>query len=256
MKVYTFQIQDKDPECLTFGCLAETPFEARQKLNKAGYTQALILEARDLVGVELDEVVDLEVLANPFLGPDWLPIIDTLAPYIKRDGVGKSWSLDVATSPYNWGHNEPGGEVHFLQAMNEADGTLHLELGTSDLIRSGATKELHFLSFSGWNEPQDGLPIHFRAFEPGWNPRHALYVAFQAMTHVLNVTAHDIFMPQGVAFSAFIDSDQFDFGKWNGPFQLERTAFAYKGLHELSDTEPSQEIKDKVLARAFPKNET
>lgn len=212
MKVYSFQIQDKDPECLTFGCIANTFEEAMEKAEKVGYKSLLLMETRDLTGIELDEVVDLEVLANPFLGPEWLPIIDLLAPRIRRDGVGKMWGLNVATAPYNWGHNEPGGEVQFLQAINEADGSLHLEIGTSEISSTNNKEALDYLAFSGWDPPQSGLPLHYKVLEPGWNPRYALHVALQALATVLNVTAQDIFMLEGISSTFIRNNELFDSG--------------------------------------------
>lgn len=254
MKVFSFQVQDKDPECLTFGCIAENFDDAISKAEKAGYSSLLLMEARELSGLELDEVVDLEVLANPFLGPEWLPIIDLLSPRIRRDGVGQMWGLSIATAPYNWGHNEPGGEVQFLQAINEADGSLHLEIGTSEVTRSNNKDALDYLAFSNWNPPQSGLPLHFKVLEPGWNPRYALMVAFQALSTVLNVTAHDIFMLEGISSSFVKNNDLFDVGRWNGPFQIQGIGFALKGIHELSENEPDEETKARVLANAFPKD--
>lgn len=255
MKVYSFQVQDKDPECLTFGCVAECFEQAMLKVEKAGYSSVLLMEAGELSGFELDEVVDLDILANPFLGPEWLPIIDALAPRITRDGVGRRWGLNVVTAPYNWGYNEPGGEIEFLQAINEGDGSLHLELGTKDITTSGNQKALDYLAFSGWTEPKDGLPLHFKVLEPGWNLKYALQVALQAMTTVFNVTAQDIFKPEGLMIRGALDEDLFDWGVWNGPFDIQGWAFALKGFHELSLTEPDEETKARVRKRAFPRND-
>lgn len=251
MRVYSFQVQDKDPECLTFGCVAESFEEAISKVEKSGYHSVLLMESRELTGYELDEVNDLDILANPFLGPDWLPIIDALAPLISRDGVGYMWGLNVVTAPYSWGHNEPGGEVEFLQAINEADGTLHLELGTSGISQSGNKRALDYLAFSGWQAPQNGLPLHFRVLEPGWNPKYALQVALQALTTVFNVTSTDIFKPDGLSIAGKLNRYQFDVGRWNGPFQIDGHAFAIKGHHVLSENEPDEETKHRVLKKAF-----
>lgn len=254
-QVYSFQVQDNDPESLTFGCIAESLGEAKAKGKRAGYSELLLLEVRNLMGVELDEVNDAEVLANPFLGPDWLPLIEAIAPNLTAEGVGKFWTLTIATPPFTWGYHKEGvpeGKTHFLQAINEADGSLHLELGTFGLIQEDNRPALRYLEFSGWNPPEEDLPIHYRILEPGWNPRHALQVSLQAMVQVFGVTPQDIFMPTGSAAKSIIDDPRFDVGRWHGPFQLQHPAYALKGLHELSWDEPDEATKERILNQVFP----
>ena len=205
-------------------------------------------------GTPVVEVNDAEVLANPFLGPEWLPLIEAIAPNLKVDGVGRTWGLEICTAPYTWGYAKDGyggSGTQFLQAINEADGSLHLELGTYALIQSNDQAALKYLEFSGWNAPQEELPIHFRILEPGWNPRHALYVALQAMVHLFKVTSNDIFMPMGAAAKTIINDDRFDTGSWHGPFQLAKTAYALKGVHELFLNEPDQATKGRVMDTLF-----
>jgi hypothetical protein len=248
-QIYSFQVLDPDPECLTFGCVATSLDEAKQKANRAGYTNLILLEARNPVGVELDEVVELELLANPFVGPEWAPFVDILAPAIKVDGVGKFWVLTMAPPPYTFGVHGLPGDTDFIQAMNEADGSLHLELGTVDIVRANDQEKLDFLAFSGWNAPDDHLPLHHRIFEPGWNPRHVLYVALQAVVSVFGVTPHDLFMPGGAAIGPLRSDPRFDSGTWFGPLQLDSPAFALAGVHPaLSNVEPDEATKEAVFA--------
>lgn len=247
-QIYSFQVLDPDPECLTFGCVAESLDQAKHKANRAGYHNLILLEARDPIGVELDEVAELELLANPFLGPEWAPFVDLLAPAIKVDGVGKFWVLNMAPPPYTFGLHGMPGDTEFIQAMNEADGSLHLELGTVDIVRRDDQAKLEFLAFSGWNPPDEHFPLHYRIFEPGWNPRHVLYVALQAVVTVFGITSHDVFIPGGAAIGPLGNDPRFDSGKWYGPLLVDNGAVALAGRHPISHTEPSDDVKNAVFA--------
>lgn len=257
MNVYSFQVQDPDPECLTFGCLAESLDEAKAKAAKAGFTDVLLLEVRQPSGLELDEVAELEILANPFLGPEWAALVDVLAPSIRTEAVGKFWMIDIAGYPYTFGVHGLPGDTNFIQAMNEPDGSLHLEIGTKQLIDDNDTKALDFLRFAGWRAPERGIPLHHRVFEPGYNPRYVLYVALQAVVQVFAAKPTDLFMPRGAAMRSLADDERFSSGEWYGPLQLDRTTYALRGSHPaLSATEPSEAIKDSVfeLWRAETRN--
>lgn len=248
-QIYSFQVLDPDPECLTFGCLANSLEQAKRKGKAAGFSEMVLLEVRNPVGVEIDEVAELELLANPFVGPEWAPLVDVLAPHIKVDGVGKFWILDIASAPYTFGVQGLPGHTNFIQAMNEADGSLHLELGTVDIVRAGEQDKLDFLTFSGWLDPDDHIPLHYRIFEPGWNPRHVLYVALQALIAVFDVQPHDLFVPKGAAIGPLSADPRFDIGSWYGPLELTSQAVALAGVHPaLSQAEPSEEVKDAVFA--------
>lgn len=248
--VYSFQVQDPEPEVLTFGCIAYSLEDALELGEKAGHRELLLLEVRELTDEETDEFARAETLANPFLGAQWLPWIDAIAPALEDVEPGRSWTLDIAPAPYTWGVNGVG-DTFFIQGINEADGSHHLEIGTKDLVDADNIEALQFLDFAGWKRPEGSIPIHHRVFEPGWNPRHVLYVAFQTLSVVRGVTPNDMFQPRRGLRGLDFDEAIFDSGLFDGPFQLESRSYALKGLHPLADEICDDETAGVILRERF-----
>lgn len=198
-QVYFFSVQDPNPECLTFGCVATSLDAATLKASIAGFQDVLLLEVRDLRGSELSQVANEEIVENPFLGPVWLPLVDELAAAVRDLSPGQFFALNWLAREYGYDQNQSP----YIQGMQEADGSLHLELGSPQLIASLSDRSKKTMEFMGWNEPDDGIPNYFRIFEPGWNIRHVAYVALQTLVVAFGIDVTDIIVPGGHGMSKF-----------------------------------------------------
>lgn len=189
LNIYSFTIQDKDPECLTFGCTATSLEQAQAKARAAGYRELTLIDVREPTGVELSNVANLELISNPLLGEEWLPLVSALDSALSKMRVGSSWSMDFMAKAYNYDTSD----APYTQAIMEGDGSLHLEIGPTSLVESRSDNQQQLLKFLGWNAPMEQLPNYFRVFEPGWNPRHVAYVFLQTISLNFDITTSDLF---------------------------------------------------------------
>lgn len=198
-QVYYFSVQDPNPECLTFGCVATSLDAATLKASIAGFHDVLLLEVRDLRGTELSRVANEEILENPFLGPVWMPVVEELAAAVGDLKPGQFFILNFLARAFSYNQ----GASPYIQGMQEADGSLHLELGSPQLVASLDERGKQTMEFMGWNEPDRGIPNCFRIFEPGWNIRHVAYVALQTLVVAFGIDVTDIIVPGGHGMSKF-----------------------------------------------------
>ena len=189
IQIYSFTIQDKEPECLTFGCTASSLEEAQAKARKAGYREFLLMDVRDPSGVELSDVANLELISNPLLGNEWLPLVSALEAATANMPVGASWTMDFMGKAYGY----QTSDSPYTQAVVEGDGSLHLEIGPTEMVEGRSDDQKQLLSFLGWEAPRDGLPNYFRIFAPGWNPRHVANVFLQTVSLIFEIGTHDLF---------------------------------------------------------------
>lgn len=161
--LFTFQISDIDALSPTFSCVAESGEEAEKLVRSAGYRDFVLVE---VVPHRLDEEVrraQRELLANPLLGPNWRPFIDSLAESFQALKPGEFWTI-------SW-IGDSQDESPFCQALYESDGSLLVEIGPTDLLDSVITDKDGALRFLGWDLPgnHQQLPNYLRFFDPGWN---------------------------------------------------------------------------------------
>lgn len=199
VKVYSFTIQDNDPESLTFGCTATNLEEAQVKARQAGYREFLLMDVRDPRGVELSDVANLELISNPLLGNEWLPLVTALEAATADLPVGAHWSMDFMGKAYGY----QTSDSPYTQAMLEGDGSLHLEIGPTYMVEGRTEDQKQLLAFLGWEAPRDGLPNYFRIFEPGWNPRYVANVFLQTVSLIFEISTEDLFTFGGTSVKKF-----------------------------------------------------
>jgi hypothetical protein len=54
--LYSFAVQDKDAEALTFGCIAESLEHAKRQAARVGQREVFLLEVQPLEGAEIPRV--------------------------------------------------------------------------------------------------------------------------------------------------------------------------------------------------------
>lgn len=230
---YEFSVQDPVPEALTFACVATTLEAAKERARMAGFTEVLLLEVRPLRDEERNAFARQEIIENPFLGPEWLPLVEALADSVSELHVGDFWTLNVLHTLFQL----DASEAPYIQAMQEADGSLNAELGSPQLLASLDEHSLAMLELMGWTPPTDADPINYRRrFEPGWNIRHVAYIALQTLAVGFGIDTKALFIPEGAAANGFDKRGQLDrLSAVNGRMAAGE-AYGLKGLHVLSDT--------------------
>lgn len=173
LTIFRFRIDDPDPEVLVFGCVATSEAEAELIARLAGHSEFALMDATPLPVAQTQEAAFQRIKTNPFLGPRWLPLAEVMSTITQPLRPGKFWSVSTYTPEHQFDpHRSP-----FVQAMLEADGALHVEIGgtlTADL----RPHREQILTLLGWvdtstvsDDPDDlrKLPLPYRTFEPGWN---------------------------------------------------------------------------------------
>jgi hypothetical protein len=227
---YEFSVLDPEPEALTFACVATSLEEAQRKALKAGFASVLLLEVRALQNEELSAYARREIIENPFLGPAWLPLVEALADSVSELRVGQFWALNVMHPLYQMN----ASEAPYIQAMQEADGSLVAELGSPQLLETLDDHSLAMLELMGWQPPTDEDPINYRRiFEPGWNIRHVAYVALQTLVVGFGIDTRALFVPDGEAANGFDKPQRLDrLSQEDGRMGFGE-AYGLKGLHVL-----------------------
>ena len=187
--LYSFTVQDKDPEALTFGCIASSLDDARTLAARAGHREILLLEVRALEGAEIPEVGRRMAEENPLVGKDWLPLVDLMAKNLNLWKVGHTWILDI------FPHDDPlGSGSPYAQALLEPEGGLHVEMGPTRLLKKSAVDNEDLAKWLGWKKPLDsGLPNYFQTFEPGTSMEFIAGTVIQSLTALFGVTTKDGF---------------------------------------------------------------
>ncbi len=234
---YEFSVLDPDPEALTFACVAASLEEAEGKARKAGFSSVLLLEVRPLQNEELSAYARREIIENPFLGPAWLPLVEALADSVSELRVGQFWALNVMHPLYQM----DASEAPYIQAIQEADGSLVAELGSPQLLETLDGHALSMLELMGWEPPTIEDPINYRRiFEPGWNIRHVAYVALQTLVVGFGIDTRALFVPDGEAANGFDKPRRLDrLSQEDGRMGFGE-AYGLKGLHVLWSDSPEE----------------
>jgi hypothetical protein len=246
-QLYSFQIQDPNAMSITFACVARSGHEARQKVREAGYKDFLLMEVRDLTGLERTSQARADFDHNPLLGPEWRPFVEALVDSYQNLKPGEFWTL-------NWRRPRPADgsepEEPYIQALAESDGGLLLEIGPADYVNARVKDQAELLHFMGWETPPGDprLPNYLRWCEPGWNMWFVASFALQSLVLFMEVTPRDLFAVTGW------DAEKFD---PNG--RLERIAaklgdievgVAYRLQGQVDEEEPRSAKKATTVPKA------
>lgn len=201
-QVFTFYINDPDPESGIWGCIAETEQEAESRCRKEGYSDFFLAQVRDLEPEESPEFADFNLKLNPFLGPQWLPIVDVVEMLTSKLNKDTNWNIQTYGSRYDLDPNKSP----YIQAILSEDGGLHLELsGNIHNDPPLTNSQVEQLLFVGWTPPDveavgeiheeglPGIPNFYRIFEPGWNARMVAVFALESLTSILGILESDYF---------------------------------------------------------------
>ena len=248
--LYSFTVQDKDAEALTFGCLASSLDQAKGLAARAGHRETLLLEIRPLEGVEIPEVARLLASSNPLVGADWLPLVDFMAGNLRLTEVGHAWILDIVPHKNPLAQNSP-----YAQALLEPDGNIHVEIGPTQALSTYALDNEELADWLGWKRPLDaGLPNFFRAFPPGTSVEFIAGTVIQALTTLFGFSTHDGFSAHH-RFSQIkpvVGVERIDPGP---DVTLLQPAFGLAGLHRVSfasDCAESRDFGHVTLAEGSP----
>lgn len=227
--LYSFSVQDKDAEALTFGWVAASPDEAKSAALRAGHREVLLLEVRPLKGVEIPQVGRQKAASNPLVGKDWLPLVELMARNLHLKKVGDAWILDV------FSHDEPLAKGSpYAQGILEPDGSVHVEVGPTQSLRSFAPDNEDLAVFLGWERPLDtGLPNFFRTFSPGTSVEYVGATVIQALTSLFGFSTKDGFsLHHRLSQIHVVDGvEPLDPGP---DIVMTRPAFGLTGLHRVS----------------------
>ena len=92
--VFTFYTDDPDPESIMYGCTAATLEEAETLVRAAGYREFTLYEQRALSPDETTDAANERILGNPFLGPQWLPLVETIELLTRQSAYGQVLDSD------------------------------------------------------------------------------------------------------------------------------------------------------------------
>lgn len=198
MSVFRFRIDDPDADIILFGCVAASEAEAALTARAAGFRDFDLFDRVPLGPGETVEAATERIRSNPLLGPDWLRIVDVIAVVTRRLRPGAFWRMDTYAAAFGF---DPYASP-FVQAMMEADGALHVEIGgvpIADLEPLRAP----MLDLLGWNDLSSSdvtdarelrrLPLPHRVFEPGWNAASVAEAVLQTLVLGYGLTEADFF---------------------------------------------------------------
>lgn len=198
--VYRFYIDDVDPESIMFGCAAASLSDAEAQARAAGYREFTLFDQRPVEAEESHLAALARIDGHPFLGPEWAPLVAVIAQITQTLTVGRFWGLDTYAGVTGYDpYRSP-----FVQAMLEADGSLHVEVAGRDDLNSPTRPDQYAqLELLGWTAPADAdvaidaregrLPNSYRVFEPGWNAQGVAEAFLEALAMVFGITADDFF---------------------------------------------------------------
>lgn len=198
LHVFRFRIDDPDPEVILYGCVAATLAEAEISARAAGFREITLFDQTPIEPSETVSAATDRIRENPLLGPRWLRIADVIAVATQRLHTGEFWRMDTYAAAF--GHDPYRSP--FVQAMMEADGSLHVEVGgvpTQDLqaLRSRLLEMLGWIDLSTSHdddaESLRQLPLPHRIFEPGWNAAAVAEAVLQTLVLGYGITEADFF---------------------------------------------------------------
>lgn len=194
--VYTFYINDPDPESGIFGCVAQSEEMAEKLARKMGYKDFFLANTRELESHESISFIDRSIRGNPFVGEQWLGVIKAIEVLIDERTFSRrnpTWTMQTYGHHYNLSpHTSP-----YVQAILEADGALHVELSGNIICDPPLTEsQMEQLEWVGWTRPSDDepqLPNFYRLFEPGWHPRYVAERIVESLTSIMKINEDDFF---------------------------------------------------------------
>lgn len=248
--LYSFSVQDKDAEALTFGWVAASLDEAKGAALRAGHREVLLLEVRPLQGVEIPQVGGQKAASNPLVGKDWLPLVELMARNLPLKKVGHAWILDV------FSHDEPLAKGSpYAQGILEPDGSMHVEVGPTHSLRSFAPDNEDLAVFLGWERPLDtGLPNFFRVFSPGTSVEYVGATVIQALTSLFGFSTKDGFsLHHRLSQIHVVEGiERIDPG---ANIVLTQPAFGLAGMHRVSFSSGGGDCPDSssIIRSTLPK---
>lgn len=210
-RIYTFQGVDEDGESTQYRLVAEGNESAFLRAKFHGLSNLVLLDVAPIPLESTRDCVIDGILENPFLGKDWLPVLQALEkiggkPVTRKLDFGRMY---VLTERHGF-DNSP-----YLQWMEEHDGSIHFEIaGNLSLQPKLTEKDVEGLRFLGWEVPDADLsnrelldadcPNPYRSFPVGVGPLEMFAKVFEALTSIYGVTISD-----GFFFERIIDADEF-----------------------------------------------
>lgn len=240
-KLYSFQINDPNPMSISFSCVANSLEEAQEKTRIAGYKTFLLMETRELSGLETTSLARKEFSENPILGAEWRPLVEAFVDSFQHTKPGEFWTV-------NWMNDGLGPDEEdslYLQALAESDGGLLLEIGPSRAVQDKIEGNAEMMNFLGWESPPGDhrLPNYLRWFDPGWNMWHVATTALQTLVLFMGVTASTKFTVGGY------DSGAFDPNERLTRHKAEIDGIVYAVAYALPASDPGAKTQAKTSGR-------
>lgn len=210
-KIYTFQGKDEDGQPIEYKCVTSDTDAAAYRASRAGLRNFVLLDISLVPEESIRENVLARILDNPFLGEDWLPILETLEMVFARTFRRNDIITFNVLSERHGGGLENGP---YLQGLEEADGSVHFELAGNLVLWPKLTeKDVEGLRFLGWEVPDADtepsqlqhadFPNPYRRFPVGVGLLEMFAIVFEALTSIYGVTLTD-----GIYFNQMHDADE------------------------------------------------
>jgi hypothetical protein len=194
LQLYSFSVHEPEREVATYACVAPSLAQARRSAAFIGYKNVILLEARDVEGMEVSTHARERAALNPLLGEEWLPLLDLMAQHFTLHKPGRTWVMEV------YPHDEPFQEDNpYAQAVLLPEGSVHLQIGPTALLEEKYELPGEFLEFLGWSPPVDSHSPNFSVtFTPGISVEYIAATALQALVVLMDVSTKDGFSLSGV----------------------------------------------------------
>lgn len=197
--VYRFYINGVEPEEGVWGCVATSEQEAFAKAKERGLKDFFLSNTEEAPLESRRDQVMLTLLANPNLGPAWVPIAEAFelcsSSLTYRSAT---WVVNTLMRSNNFSpDNSP-----YLQAILESDGSIHVEVSGRLAIKNLSDENLALLQFIGWSVPEfneddpageEGLPNPYRLFEVGWGALQVAAFVLETLVTVFEFQEGDFF---------------------------------------------------------------
>lgn len=231
---YRFAMEEvSDPDFRVVRMRGESLAEALYSLASAS-TVGLAFIDREPAETALHQHAALSDLReNPLLGSAWQPLAAELVRVINRLKRRDFWRLQTLNPRQRYSpRNSP-----YAQAIREDDGSFHLEVGPTDLLRLEDPKVTAMMEFMGWSAPEGGgFPNFSQVFPATTPPAKVVGTALQTLTLMFDVSRAALFDYHGVGEEGFNRSGILDDvpvanGRYTG------TAVGLRGCHSFESAE-------------------
>jgi hypothetical protein len=202
--IFRFYCLDDAGEWVLYGCIAASVEEAEAEALRVGYREVRLFDQSALPADASSEAAYERILASPFLGPRWLPLVRAIEYATQRLRIGSFWQLQT----YARVRSCSPDHSPYIQAMLLDEGWLHVELSIPEGMGVRFDEDHGAaLEFLGWSPPeigdsaeldQDGRPLPgipnlSQVFELGWTGASVAESALSALVLLLPVTVEDFF---------------------------------------------------------------